>query len=221
MGIRIHKCLGYGLTDVQGDDDPRFSKNLYDLLEEIYETPIEEVFSRVDRLERGIQACVGTTFKYRKSFIREGQEYASFMTYDSEFGEENVVVFTPILFPNWQRYDDIIDYMDASGGEGAVNKVRVFDHNIYPFSNEMDKRNGKTVRTNIAHAAKSHHAPDSPFPEQLYVRDGARYATWGEAAENSVPEVPLDITLLCRAFNVFRADTTILQLRPMLYTYWG
>ena len=63
---------------------------------------------------------------------------------------------------------------------------------IYPYENWMDKRTGMIVPR-----------------EQQYIDQ-----------ENIVPKVPFELTAILRYFKVFKNDTTILQLRPMISTWW-
>jgi hypothetical protein len=47
------------------------------------------------------------------------------------------------------------------------------------------------------------------------------FKTLAEAKENIVPFVPDDVSEFCRFIKIFKDDKTILDLRPMIYSYWS
>lgn len=222
MGIRVHKVIGYGLTDVTGPDDRRFTRNLYDLAEELWETPWEEVLLRVAKIEKGLMCRGVSTFAYHRSWWKDGvHETTPFLSYDDEFGLKNVVLFTSPLYPSWHRHDETMDWMEETENFSQDSRVQVFQRPIYPFEGWMDKRTGNFVRVECNPLQSHGRDRDAPFSEKLVLPGHNGYKTWGEAYDNTVPVIPLDITLMCRAFTVFKSDSTLLQLRPMLYVYWG
>jgi hypothetical protein len=179
MGIRIHKVLGYGLTDVQYDTDnwkmvdPRFNKKGFMALgcEEQEEEFTNEGFDKFlaeeakkekecDKDNRGMASL--QILKHLREEETKDLERVKYtdkdifnkVIYDPEFGSSEVVVFQPVVFGNdWQRYDDTIDYYDPANHPctgGPENGVILIDRAIYPFEWLWDVRtNPPTSLTSV------------------------------------------------------------------------
>lgn len=170
MGIRIHKVLGYGLTDVQYDTDnwemidPRFNKKGYMCLgcedqeekftNEGFDEYLAEEVKKEDQLAEKdkyhmrdlsvLKHLREQELKDEKHVRYSDKDIFNKVIYNPEFGSSEVVVFQPVVFGNdWQRYDDIIDYYDPANHPvhgGPENGVILIDRAIYPFEWLWDVR---------------------------------------------------------------------------------
>jgi hypothetical protein len=142
-----------------------------------------------------------------------------------------VLVVRPATKTDWFRYDDTIDYMTETypwREDSQSSHVQVYKHGPFPFNGSyMDARDGRRL-------------PDLVFPwwqiQNSKVRPDELENTFGaleifalemgfagheEAKVNVVPEVPDEIRDLAEFGHLFPDPGTWLQLRPLLYTWWG
>lgn len=222
MGIRIHKCIGYGLVDVV-ENDSRINPIGYlggDVgWEEKEDIWTKEGFLRYYKNHSRIPI-------YSDFIRRYFQPYNSVIR-DDEFGCDNVLLICPSWFRDWNRYDDIIDYVENGGR--IDNTWKILNGGIYPYSGAYtDLRTYKDasrfasefwynlnsietsskyndVHRNLA----EHHAKEMGFDSV------------DEAVTNIIPKVPDVIVMLCDWLNLFSNPITALELKPILYVYWG
>lgn len=235
MGIRINKCLGYGLTDLTGHDDRRFTESIYDISERAFDLTLEDFF-KYCQVNNGLSNYFNLTFA-EMIFMSKGHDERlktsnlnNWIIYDDEC-EANTVVFIPPGHDDWHRHDDIIDYVESSylSKEGPQNEVIDLTVGIYPFNSlYMDSRNGCRVTTIPVYLdfirATEKLPDDKPLPDDWLNGIPPHYfpfKTIGEIRKYYRPIVPIDITLFCRFMNVFRDDNTLKYLRPLMYTYWA
>jgi hypothetical protein len=228
MGIRIHRVLGYGLTDLV-PKDPRVN---WDSPLLAGEASARDYYSWLEARREASPE----TFRFSMDWAmlrHDGAEACGrwpWAVHDSEYGLPEVLVVRPATMTDWSRYDDTIDYMTETypwREDSQSNHVQVFAHGPFPFNGSyMDKRDGRRL-------------PDLVFPwwqiQNSRQRDpdqdalGALdvfslemgFAGHAEAKENIVPEVPDEIRDLAEFGQLFTKPDVWLQLRPVLYTYWS
>ena len=237
MGIRIHKCLGYGLTDVKTKKNGAL---------------IDERFNELGYLHADCQDREATWTKegwityfknhadedhvWHTSFYKEGRykdwEFDDQVVHRTEYGLRNVLLFIPPLYRDWQRCDNIIDYVEeAAKPKGQVNRYEVYDLGIWPNTGvytdlRTNTRAGRTAHEfwSSVRSAKQARGKKRKAEMLSYAHFKAEkmgFADIEDAKKNLVPEVPEEIKLMCRFLCIFNDEDTIYQLRPMLYIYWG
>lgn len=227
MGIRLHKYLGYGLLDVKTKEeslaDNRFNPKS-SLLEhepgsnEDYLAWLEDNGSEDNFLDRWALRDKGKS-KGRKRYLEDC------FAFNPEFGMPEVFVMQPIGCENWSRYDDIIDYMQEpslSPKDNYRGHVKTFADGLYPFNSKyMDRISGEKLSNRAVdwHWAKNSETPDLYHLDSISKELG--YADYVEALDMIAPYVPDEIRDIARFCELFTNEKTVLDLRPMLYTYWS
>jgi hypothetical protein len=231
MGIRVHKILGYGLTDVLCGDfkiiDPRFTDRLQndDFSELTFGSFIE--FLEGKKELDGPDSEAAWTYITVQSLFRDCKKpkwdtYDSFF-HDPEYGLKNVFVVVPAEESSrWYRHDDMIDYIEESSME---SRVKLIDRSLYPYESYMDARTGERVRNG------SQIISTMRYLEQLEGLEGVEQSM-SYAKEHGfsckedlfkilVPYVPHSVRYLCEWAGIFKDPKTALELRPMVYVYWA
>ena len=242
MGIRIHKCIGYGFDDVETKDfeitDSRFNDLDFDRLEdkfnlkEWYEilkiryAEEQKAFNADD--DKEVPRIIPKTYRdlmFATTSVQDLIEknkrvwVSDLVCHQVEYGCPNVVLFSPINFIHYNRYDDLIDYCEERGGS-MEPKVNVLDFPIYPFESYMDKRSGEMISFNGYSWTKHHTGKDSvKVPKEFF--KGNTIKTLGEARTNIAPSVPAEVAEFCDYMNIFKDKNTVFSLKPMIYTYWS
>lgn len=241
MGIRVHKVLGYGLSDVKTrkwkiadgrinaaspllnwDSDAKLDDYL-DWLKVEHKTDedkmihfnMDMMFFR-DREEEG--------FDWRK---RTGvSQPAELVHHGTEYMEKNVLLIRPLSCKDWQRYDDPIDYVEEThkyaDEDGVINWYRLIPGGIFPYNGTfMNARTGERVSDGITlWRILTWDGWDKMYDlEKAAVKCGFDSAE--DVRENLVPVVPEDIRDLVRWGKLFTDEDVWKQLRPMIYTYWS
>lgn len=225
MGTRTNKCIGYGLTNVTGPNDRRFTKNIHDLKLESWRT-----WQR-DFLRYSVKATMGMDGDHDSHAAIFGDDHpqlnelgsiADCVIYEEDAGLDNVVLFIPPFTPDWRRQGDQIDLIgiDVLNPE-LVSKpyVATLNHGLYPYlGTAMDMRTGqKFMRKHLeGFESEIEHLPDDA-PCKI---DDVPFRTYGEMRRYYRPAIPYDIVLMCRMLKVFRDDNTMRYLEPLLYIYW-
>lgn len=234
MGIRVHKLLGYGLTDVQSDDpgykitDERINTESPGLN---FEAPtISEYRSWLEarREQDGLETDL------ELSFLREPEpgdpkfSLDDAVVWNGEYGLSNVLVISPPTYQRkWSRYDDAIDYIEETYlrkpiEEPQANRVDVLRHGIYPFIGYMDKRTGEKLDDKIFYWVRATNASEKLEEYELdLLAKACGFNSNLEAWENVAPIVPNDVKNIAFFLELFTPLGTWLQLRPVLYTYWS
>lgn len=144
--------------------------------------------------------------------------------WDSEFGLPNVFGFVPCEYPDFYRYDDIIDYYDCEPDYSANPKLKNLDHRcgIHPHNGIMLRIKGRPEKYD--------------FKEKIDVGEFQAYTgQWsskdkplkGEEVkqyflENYRPIIPSSVLLWTYYIGIFSNwQETVQQLRPVIYTYWA
>lgn len=230
MGIRVHKVMGYGLTDLEATDrkitDPRISADALlggaDMPNGAeYLAWLEREDELGDDLSRALDRF---TVEER---LKEGKtvDLWNSVAHDGEFGLPNVIVFTPPSMPDWRRYDDPIDWVEETyplgDQEAQANDARQFPHGFYPYSGSyMDTRTGEDLDQNIMYWVRGVSA-NADEQELDGLAQVAGFATHREAAAYVAPIVPDDVRRLVKFLKVFNSPDGWRELRPTLYTYWS
>lgn len=234
MGIRVHKQMGYGLSDLAHDEkgykitDPRI--NAESKLFDLYDTTVEEYVEWLKsqgREEASLDAFALESIERSGIKLHMSDTFA----WQGEFGLPNVLVLTPLTMKDWRRYDDGIDYAVETylwerDEDQQTNRVDHFGHGLYPWNGlHMDARTGVRIDSNLAMAWVRTHWPNNKPDETKKLQDGLALAMGfedrHEAERCVVPWVPEEIQDLARFGELFTDENVWTQLRPMLYTYWS
>lgn len=244
MGIRIHKVIGYGLTDVQTEGkyneiltDPRINpKGYFGDCEERYTNEgfleyVKELVangedepSPYDDLKILVSLMTQHLADENSRFGRK--EMYNRLIYDSEYGEPNVMVFQPPVFGyEWSRYDDMIDYYEEvhRGKDGGIiNGYTMLDRSLYPYEGWCDYREMPPKRIT---GDEWHWFNDSRNSSNPAFADMAmeimNFDSVEEMYANVHPMIPKELVVMLKYCEVFTKDEYIYQLRPMIYWYWG
>lgn len=242
MGIRVNKLLGYGLTDVEPYEDPRINWNSPLVSgENPNEITVEKYQKFIQRREaEDAAACPERrNFRIESAFIRwglnKGERFELTSTVTCDDGEsENgakVLVVRPLTERNWHRFDDMIDWMEESylrypGDDGnGYDRVDLFRGTIYPYHSYMDRRTGERLGGMIHEWVRMSHLvlPTPTDVPDVVLDEMARdigFESHENAWANVVPEVPEAVRDVVEFGQLFNDSRTVLELRPMLYTFW-
>jgi hypothetical protein len=236
MGIRIHKRLGYGLTDVKAKNytilDERFN-----LQDGYFKDRDDEDTYSIEGLTKHLQDAYESDKKKQgcsmlASYVGElkskrgKEQYTSICDYichDGEFGMPGVVLFS-CLYKDWNRYDDIIDYVES--GRVMKNKVKLLKFPIYPYEFGINKDTGEQrfeFEGNIHPYYHIRQAVEMGWDKYDWdkLKEVTGIGSLEEAKEKIVPGVPEFIVELCKYLKVFKDEKTVYSLKPMVYTYWS
>jgi hypothetical protein len=230
MGIRVHKDLGYGLTDVKTKDfdiiDPRINPSFNDDLSR--DDFLSFLASRPPTPDMPFFQIASTAMMVKDSKFWEPRNS---VVQDSEFGLPGVLLIIPPGFTDsWRRHDHMIDWveetMTADGSKSQLNHVRELPRPLYPFDSWMDARTGlvlpDSARQYIEIRAFANEAGPKKHSIDLdAVAANAGFADAREADTMIVPNVPHAVRLLAEFLGIFTDNKTSLSLKPLLYTWWG
>ena len=177
MGIRIHKALGWGLTNVKEgkfrieddrlNEEPEegwFTESQEKFLPFIEwftknkDGEVREIISEIDGVPAKHCCPSYGLLRWAKEFSETGKikdlpHYNNFYHHQSEYGLPHVVQFTPLDYPDWYRFDDTLDYYEA----GCIAKSKVLDLTdrcgIYPYTSVI------------------RHTDAPPIPQSAYKND--------------------------------------------------
>jgi hypothetical protein len=200
MGTRIHKVMGYGakianhreLFELLYEDrtDGEVSQALDD-----YRSKIENEFDRFD-LKLWSARChyhnqLHQHRKYHRDYPRFFRDLIHYAEHPDD--EDGYTVIVPPGCPDWYRYDDMLDYTEASilnPDNPLESRLTVLDHGLYPWVGLM-----------------------SPTGERM--KDA--FPVWEAKRLNPelVPFVPYHIRAIAEAVSI-----DWLQLRPVVATWW-
>lgn len=237
MGIRIHKAIGYGLTDVVADQDSWSLKNDSRFNPNGYPFGDGEKFDLAgfrDYIEERIESMDGEDIDHSKLILLkrriesgECKEPYYSVIYDMEFGEDNVMLFIPpSSTKSWTRYDDIIDYYDpvnqATDG-GCGSSVIKINRPLWPWDSYINIKNMPPVRLIGTQLQKYITIQNLGFenikqPDKMLNDIGVKSKE--ELDTYIVPIIPLELVELIKYLKIFTDDKYIYQLRPLIYGYW-
>jgi hypothetical protein len=228
MGIRIHKCIGYGLADVKIKD---------------YEIDDDRFYELGAGMNIGDNSWCKTDFiKYLKynsscqlnihllSQLKHWELYDS-LIYEPEYGIDNIFLIIPPGYTDWDRYDDIIDYVECENGR-VNNYYKILNQGIFPYSGFHQNQYGKRLNSNYScewwryynlvldeDIKQEDISGINLILDQLSKKMG--FQNFHDCKDNIRPLVPDIIRLFCEWSNIFIDPMTINQLQPMTYTYWS
>lgn len=238
MGIRVHKVLGYGLTDVKVRKyqiaDGRINRKsplldwnskatFDDYLDWLEQQPKDPMHFNMDtwflheRKEPNFNLRELTGETSPRGLVHWGSEYM----------EKNVLLVRPLTCKDWNRHDDPIDYIEEAHKyqntpSGVVNWYREIPEGIFPYSSSwMNARTGDRVRDGITLWRIMHWDGWDKFYDLDKAAVDAGFIDAEDVKQNFVPVVPNEIRDLCEWGELFTNDDVWKQLRPLIYTYWS
>lgn len=230
MGIRVHKLLGWGLTDVKCKngkiDDPRFSS--FSPVAGDYEDR-ENKFT-LENYKNWLKKKKRKDKDWQLSWELSGvekEEKDNLMrcfVHDAEYGNPKVFCCIPVLnFQEWFRYDDLIDYYEVSlTGKGPINKAKILDVPIYPHLGFMDSRDGRKVDDQYSFCfSRERKTKNKNMIELDRLAKESGFSNYEEAQKYFSPIVCPSVRYMVEFANVFVDNNTIFQMKPMIYTYWS
>ncbi len=231
MGIRIHKVMGYGLTNVvcREDEiiDPRFNPNGYlrtgwEVREEKWtfekfkkwladkkpQIPKEHIYE-FNWMTQDVDKC-----------IEQKKDFYEYLIHGTEYLMPRVFCILPICHPNWRRFDDDIDYVEVCiKNKGSANSVKKVNRPIYPYINYWDNRTGRKIDFSFASEAQRRMFNKEPLSDKLL--EILEFNNKEECRKYLKPIVPSQILYLLEYCEVFTDIKTFYQLEPIIYTYWS
>lgn len=239
MGIRIHKMIGYGLTDLV-EDDPRINWDSpllqFDLHggEEDMRKYVEFLDARAAVLkEKGDLEHYGWSSEsswVKNKFMDAPRQFdlsRAFTWGTSDYGMENVFCVRQYSYDDWYRYDDTIDYLECEPYQDSVRKL---PYGLFPYSDSyMDTRTGERAPRELNEWMRVWNNVKDKDKETFFTGNykllnklaGLAGMTHKDAEEFIVPMVPSTIRAQCEFAESFTDENTWMQMRPMIYTYWG
>lgn len=224
MGIRINKVLGYGLTNVQTQDDeiidPRFSKKsiLNDDEDSYYSinnyiTWLEQKKNEENKFEICLEIKSLEDFK--------DSDLDRCFVHGTEYMNPKVFCCIPACcYSQWSRHDDMIDYIEAN--RTAKNKVKKINSPLYPWLSYWDNRDGREIKQyafeflrNVNYFKKNKRPYDGNELAQLM-----GFEDMETCIRHMRPMVPETVQLQLEYANIFTDPKIVYQLEPILYTYW-
>lgn len=229
MGIRIHKVLGYGLTDIYYDniaDDPRFNPYGFFISEQNEKDfPIKQFYVELELITRDSSAPFDLFLLKQQIKQKELTDFHGVMVHDPEFGLKSVCVFIPPTeIDNWHRYDNIIDYIEACNNANGFNHVQKLSKPIYPYDAYMDTRTfpPKPVDRIMRELRVMVNNPKiTKWVSNDKITEMYGFKSVEDFKAKVVPLVPRELVETLRFLKIFRDPNTIYSLRPMIYTYWS
>lgn len=238
MGIRVHKVIGYGLTDLKCKrnariKDPRIDPTGYLGVDcEVQ----EEQFTRKGYIEflKGLRdsAPKGERFPIELELgwwngdhfprLKTWEPYES-VKHDPEYGLPRVLlVCPPEMTENWQHYDKPIDYYEETLNHKQLNRFQLLPGGAYPYEGPFcDIRDGRALKDGIElrRVMTGMYKFKPPVKDEFAKKFG--FKDFKEAKKYITPTVPDSVRFLCRYLRLFKDDSTIHTLKPMIYVYWS
>lgn len=240
MSIRIHKALGWGLLDVP-EDDPRIDWESPLIQRESGRYGRDRYYSYLEKLREGadrwtdpigemalIRACEHEGLKLGQPCDR--------IHFDLEDRETSTFLVQPFSCPDWHRWDDTMDWVqdEMIDDRGLDPHTDLLYANPWPFdSTRMNRHTGERITNQDGTLMTWVRASQIALPparrrpwkgdllraldmlaQEMGLKDHA------EAVDTVVPNVPHEIRRLAEFGKVFVDPATVLELRPMLFTYW-
>jgi len=215
-------------------DDDRYS---YDA----YKQHIETIFN-----EKKSDGDLAIDLYMTMSALQNGKleiEFGRTITYDGEFGLADVICFTPLSHINeWYQYDNTVDYylhsllrdkgfIESTTCNDSMSWCQTMNFPFYPYSGYIDKTTGEAPSG--INGLIDHYRSLEAFKDTI--NDQTRNKKLEDTLtdilgklgcekhwnEKYTPAIPHELVELLRFGKVFRDDSTIWQLQPMIYSYWS
>jgi hypothetical protein len=142
MGIRIHRVLGYGITNLKKNDPRVDLKGYHDRYDEMHDKAalVAWLEANPERNNAISMLADGYEDNYASKFMtsqmnRMKSKDVRWLTHCGEGGNPKVLVLTPPSQESWFRYDDTLDYYDFGCGEDMRPRVKKLTKStgIYPW----------------------------------------------------------------------------------------
>jgi hypothetical protein len=246
LSYRLQKALGYGFVDVKTDghgraSDERINSSSFILDFEVF---IDKYEDSAEAFEDYIDFIKNNNLKTDLdsiSFLEEAKNNKvsvdSALTYNFEYGLDSVLCITPFSQLHrsdpWKRSGNTLDAYEAQltkGDQWDKPVLEIIPGGIYPFLGiYVDKRTWRNIRIT---EVDSWNRLNKECEEMGYVSEymepkmdeaakRAGFETWQEARENLVEAPPNDIVNLIRWSGLLTDEKYLLEIKPMLYTYWS
>ena len=237
--------MGYGLNNVVTDEkgnciDPRINTDFFQ--SEEYWGKIDDVDGFFTWIEENKEECKkvlreveptrrndNDAFDFNINWAlgswkkKEIKYNHHSVTYDSEYGLPEILLFSDIERAEWARGDNTIDYYESNDSECHIKKL---DHHcgIYPY-------------VGIVHIP---HAPNFGKENYFDFYDPSEYnqmvGRWSKRMKPLLvdnaqleyfkkwyrPVISPMVLLYIKFLDIFKCyNETVQELRPMIYTYWA
>lgn len=144
MGIRIHRVLGYGITNLK-KNDPRVNMGDYnDRYNDLNDkaTLVAWLEANPERNNALSMLADGYEDNFASKFMvdqLQRVERMQWLTHCGEGGNPKVLVLTPPTQEKWFRYDDTLDYYDFGCGRNMRPQVKklIQSTGIYPWTGSV------------------------------------------------------------------------------------
>lgn len=244
MGIRINKALGWGLLNVKYEDDARINwrsplvqNNLEPVTRDRYYSYLEDLSKTADRHNApwGEMALI-RVFKDNWEKLGHPRDRVHYWT-DEENDDTGTFLLQPFGCPDWSRTDDTMDIVVSrlAGHEDVVDHTERLYSNPWPFDGTwMNKDTGERIMNHDGYLMAWVQMSQVALPphQRKFLESDTKEALnllsvelgfddFWHAAEMIAPMVPHDIRNLATFGEVFTSEAAMLELRPMLYTYWA
>lgn len=246
MSYRLHKTLGYGFVDLHTDgkdsiDDERINTSSFLLDYYIFLDKYKDNHEAFDDYIAFIQKNNLSTDLDSISLLEEVKKdrisMDSCITYNADYGLKSVLCLTPFSelrrSDSWKRSGNTLDAYEAQltkGEDWDKPVLEIVPGGIYPFLQiYIDKRTWKNIRitdsdrwNRVNNECKEiGNVPDYMEPKMTEAAQKAGFDSWQEARENIVEAPPNDIINLMKWSGLVTDEKYILDVKPMLYTYWS
>lgn len=229
MGIRIHKVIGWGLKDVKCKkseiSDPRFSK-LSPIAGDYEER--ENKFTKDNYLKwlskKKVDKCDKFDLEMEIGWIKkeENDNFTGCFIHGTEYLMPNVFCCIPLLnYKSWRRFDDTIDYYEK---RNCKNSVKMLNTPIYPYLRYCDNRDGRIIDYQFAVEFARRVNSRRKDISDVYldsIANSCGFDNHQDAQKYISPVVPNCMKFMVEFSEVFTDNSTIFQLKPMIYTYWS
>ena len=217
MGIRIHKILGYGLTNVKSESyriqDKRFNPNGifgldWEAREEKYtikgfQTWLEKKLESTD-----LQWDEKADIQWQLKSLKEPKFYCleNLLIWNSDYGLSKVFCVIPSMhYGQWHRYDDSIDYHEETNSHrNQVNRCKKLK-SIFPYSIYCDTRTGERKSFDLCLAFLSPHCDQEYYAQKL------GFKSVKECRKYLKPSAPYSVRHLVEYCDIFSNPKTVLS----------
>ena len=221
MAVRLHKVLGYALTNIV-ENDPRLKRSPRDIFEEI------------DADGKSCTARFWAELKKHKRWEThfwtpaQRKEFDLLRMMDSGDDSNRIVVFVPASkVVTWRRFGDDIDYYEAKAVAQAVGedwceaRLRPLSIPLHHYDQYVDTRypedGERTLRITELTTLLGGRTAVSKSKASLEVlgyteRDYMSFVR---------PMIPLCVRTFCRVFDLFKDPEAVWELQPAVNVYWS
>lgn len=247
MSIRIHKALGWGLENVKDMEDPRVNWDSPYLQGRSHKHTRHHYYDYLETLREGADRWSDPVGEMAMMRANESQPYLhnggrledpkDCVHYD--FDDEthlSTFLIRPIADPDYYRVDDTLDWVqdEMIDDLGLEQRTQRLWSNPWPRdATWMNAHTGERltnqdgllmtwVRASQAALPPERRRPceGALFQALELIAHEMGFSSIEEAEETVVPNVPWDIRNLVEFGQLFTNSRTVLELRPMLLTYW-